>query len=110
MGGIRNTIGEKFDHERLFEVFPAIRNTPDELREKFFEHGKTIKLEQSQTVWTEGDVCTNLALILRGSVRVYKISETGRENHPLSYQSWRKLHSNGFMPDVRSKLPRFCKN
>lgn len=68
-----------FDTERLFEVFPKIRHAPYELRENFFEHSATIKLDQSQTVWTEGDECTSLALILRGSVRVFKIGETGRE-------------------------------
>ena len=38
-----------------------------------------VKLPKGAEIFAEGDPCTMIALVLKGIVRVYKLSESGRE-------------------------------
>lgn len=69
-----------FETERLTD--PALRFLVDgseELRTEFARHARRIRLSEGTSIAWEGDRCEQLAIILDGVVRVYKIGETGRE-------------------------------
>ncbi|MFQ5587592.1 MAG: Crp/Fnr family transcriptional regulator [Nitrospiria bacterium] len=50
-----------------------------EAREAFLAHGVVKRFPSGQFVCWEGDVCAQLAVVLSGTVRVYKVGESGRE-------------------------------
>ncbi len=51
----------------------------EKVLQQFMAHVSVAQLPAGQFVCWEGDVCTQLAVVLSGSVRVYKIGESGRE-------------------------------
>ena len=67
---IANTIASKF---------PFWENLDPEAKTDFLTQVQHISLSAGQFVCLEGDVCHHLPLVISGSVRVYKIGETGRE-------------------------------
>jgi CRP/FNR family transcriptional regulator len=50
-----------------------------EAQTNLLDQGQSISLPASHFVCLEGDMCDHLPLVISGSVRVYKIGETGRE-------------------------------
>jgi len=54
---------------------PAI----EEIKQQFLSHISVKQLPAGQFIYWEGDVCAQLAVVLSGTVRVYKIGENGRE-------------------------------
>ncbi|MGB0695083.1 MAG: Crp/Fnr family transcriptional regulator [Rhodospirillaceae bacterium] len=63
----------------LFAQFPVLKDIPDQERGWIEAHLQHAVLPAGQTVFSEGDACTNFILVLRGSVQIRKTSETGRE-------------------------------
>jgi len=60
--------------------FPFLLDASSEnIRTEFFKHAVVQKFSAGQTICREGDVCSHLAVVLAGTVRVYKIGESGRE-------------------------------
>ena len=50
-----------------------------EIKELLLRHVSVKQIPAGQHICWEGDVCAQLAIVLSGTVRVYKISESGRE-------------------------------
>jgi CRP/FNR family transcriptional regulator len=50
-----------------------------EIKDQFLKHVSIKQLPAGQYICWEGDVCAQLAVVLSGTVRVYKIGESGRE-------------------------------
>ena len=65
------------DIERSFPFLlePAVQ----EIKEQFLKHVSVKQLPAGQYICWEGDACTQLAVVLSGTVRVYKVGESGRE-------------------------------
>lgn len=60
-------------------IFPFWENLEPETKTDFLRQVQHISLSPGQFVCLEGDVCHHLPLVISGSVRVYKIAESGRE-------------------------------
>jgi CRP/FNR family transcriptional regulator len=59
-------------------IFPAFRNSPGLVSELLsVSHYKAFPKETQ--IYSEGDACSAIALILSGEIRVFKIGESGRE-------------------------------
>jgi CRP/FNR family transcriptional regulator len=65
------------DIERGFSFLLEPAN--QEIKDQFLKHVSVKQLPAGQYICWEGDVCTQLAVVLSGTVRVYKIGESGRE-------------------------------
>ncbi len=59
--------------------FPALQSIDDDAWLTTLAKARTLSLPAGVTVFHEGDVCQNYLLILAGSVRVQKLSESGKE-------------------------------
>lgn len=64
---------------RLYERFAPLRRAEEGFRRRLLRQGSWIRLERGAAVRDQGQACTHLALILRGVVRVYKLSESGHQ-------------------------------
>jgi len=58
---------------------PFLKNASPEFFKEFFTQARLQKIPQGTTVFWEGDACHSLALLLSGTVRVFKTGENGRE-------------------------------
>ncbi len=71
------------DLERLYDLLPFVRPAASKagspLADDFARHALLRRVPAGATVFVEGDECSAIAILLSGSVRVHKISETGRE-------------------------------
>lgn len=65
--------------ERILKVMPILQRESPGLREEFRKAAYFARIPAGRDVFVEGDEAEAIALLLSGSVRVYKISETGRE-------------------------------
>lgn len=65
------------DIERSFPFLLEPAN--QEIKEQFLKHVSVKQFPAGQFICWEGDVCAQLAVVLSGTVRVYKIGESGRE-------------------------------
>ena len=63
----------------LTSTFSFLEKLNDEAQESLLNQGKLIRLQAEQFICLEGDICENLPLVISGSLRIYKIGETGRE-------------------------------
>ena len=60
--------------------FPFVLDAANrEIKEQFLRHVSVTQIPAGQFICWEGDVCAQLAVVLSGMVRVYKIGESGRE-------------------------------
>lgn len=64
---------------RLQIALPFLRHADPLLLRDFIEQTFTIRIPTGKDVFVEGDQVEAIALLVSGAVRVYKISETGRE-------------------------------
>jgi len=64
---------------RLPQAYPELRNIEASALERLLESGMEVTLQEGSRIFGEGDSCHNYLLLLDGSVRVRKISESGRE-------------------------------
>lgn len=67
------------DEQLLLEAFPFLERAPGEARRLLRESSTRVSLPAGTVICREGNQCANMALLLSGSVRVYKIGESGRE-------------------------------
>lgn len=65
--------------EKIFQAFPSLESSEIEVRNEILRHAMIARMPTDKIVFSEGDECSHLALILSGSVRVYKAAENGRE-------------------------------
>lgn len=65
------------DVERGFSFLLEPAN--QEIKDQFSKHVSVKQFPTGQYIGWEGDVCAQLAVVLSGTVRVYKIGESGRE-------------------------------
>lgn len=64
---------------RIATRFPFIQSTDAGFRDAFFGRAQYLQIGRGQVVAMEGDRCQGLALVLSGSVRIYKMTPSGRE-------------------------------
>ena len=65
--------------ESLAAVFPFLDQQDDAFLQRLTKHSSVVELKKNQLICDQGNSCTHLALIIKGSARVYKLGETGRE-------------------------------
>ena len=65
--------------ERVFSLFPLLGNAGAEVQAELFEHATRVEIPAHQFICLEGNQCSGIPLVLAGRVRVYKLSESGRE-------------------------------
>ncbi|RMF61336.1 MAG: Crp/Fnr family transcriptional regulator [Calditrichaeota bacterium] len=67
------------DKIEILKRYPFYTNTSAAFRRELEEAAVTAQLSQGQYYFHEGDACTQVALVGKGSIRVYKSGESGRE-------------------------------
>ncbi len=65
--------------EDFIKKFPMFRGQLRSLVPELLSAAQLRLIPRDTRIYTEGDVCSAIAFILSGEVRVYKIGETGRE-------------------------------
>lgn len=65
--------------EPLFNAFPILRTAPPRSQELLLAQGVRKSLAHKQVLVRPGSECAYLPLVLKGTLRVYKSSETGKE-------------------------------
>ncbi len=70
---------EKTELKRILNTLHFLEEAPDTLQRAFTNHAVIQKIPAGTTVFWEGDSCHSLAILLSGSVRVFKVGESGRE-------------------------------
>ncbi len=65
--------------ENFIKTFPMFRGGLKNIVPELISAGQPRSIPRGSRIYTEGDVCSAIAFILSGEVRVYKIGETGRE-------------------------------
>jgi CRP/FNR family transcriptional regulator len=63
----------------LKQYFPFLAEAGPEVERLLIEQAVVKELPAGELICWEGDTCTHLAVVLSGSVRVYKVGESGRE-------------------------------
>lgn len=63
----------------LEKHFPFLKHADSDVKRQLLAHAQIKEIPAGVSICWEGDTCTQLALVLSGSVRVYKVSESGRE-------------------------------
>ena len=64
---------------RLDAHIPVLANASPALRADFDRHAHVHHIPAGAPIAWEGDACDQLAIVLAGTVRVYKVGESGRE-------------------------------
>ena len=59
--------------------FTFLKNAGQEVKKQLWQHAQIKEIPAGASICWEGDTCTQLALVLSGAVRVYKVGESGRE-------------------------------
>ena len=68
------------DHfQRIAQVIPFLQDADSEITREFQRSAYFAKVPGGREIFVEGDQVDGIALLISGTVRVYKISETGRE-------------------------------
>ncbi len=70
---------EQEDLKRIQMKLPFLQDAEDKLLQEFSRLVRIQMIPAGTTVFWEGDVCHSLAVLLSGSVRVFKAGENGRE-------------------------------
>lgn len=65
--------------QRLIQHFSFLQDASATFLKDFFNAATLIHAPQGHTIATEGAECAQLALVLEGKVRVYKLADSGRE-------------------------------
>ncbi len=65
--------------KKIIISLPMVHDSDDAFRREFQRVANLMHIPKGRDVFTEGDPVDAIALLLSGIVRVYKISETGRE-------------------------------
>jgi len=64
---------------KILRLFPVVGQLSQLHQDEFFGVVARTDLERGSSVCGEGQQCTHLPLVLSGNVRVFKLSESGRE-------------------------------
>ncbi|HEU0073453.1 MAG TPA: Crp/Fnr family transcriptional regulator [Dehalococcoidia bacterium] len=70
---------EASDQQRVSDTFPFLATLGEVLRQEFFQKATLARLPSGRDVMAEGDRIEAIPLVLSGTIRVYRIGETGRE-------------------------------
>lgn len=65
--------------EKILGSYEFYQNLPPDLQKEVHTAAHYVKLEKGQNFFSKGDDCNVIALVGKGSVRVYITGETGRE-------------------------------
>jgi CRP/FNR family transcriptional regulator len=66
-------------HDQVSDVFPFLQSIPPRSREVFLTQAVRKSLANKQVLVRDGNECAYLPFVLEGTLRVFKISETGKE-------------------------------
>jgi CRP/FNR family transcriptional regulator len=61
------------------KIFPALSKSRDSLVKELLAVSRVQDVPAGSRLYAEGDACAAIAFVLDGEIRVYKISESGRE-------------------------------
>jgi len=64
---------------KVNKAFPIINQTTDEIKNQIFSISIYKKISKNNSILFEGDKCMYLPLVIKGTIRVFKIGENGRE-------------------------------
>jgi len=64
---------------KLIHLFPFLGNANREMMEEMVKHFSIVRIPKGNCLFLEGDECKDFPLILAGSIRVYKLGESGKE-------------------------------
>ncbi len=70
---------KRLSRNEFVEIFPAFRNSSESLITELLSIARYQTFPENKVIYTEGDACSAIALLLSGEIRVYKIGESGRE-------------------------------
>jgi len=73
-----NMIGNS-TQQRLLEQFPILHEATPEFHRALFHSATRMHIPEGHTIASEGSECQQLALVISGRVRVFKLAESGRE-------------------------------
>lgn len=65
--------------DRVRQALPFLTTKESSFNHSFFEHASLITVQKDQHICLEGGECPNLALLLNGTARIYKLGENGKE-------------------------------
>ena len=65
--------------ELLFDAFPILKTAPPRTKELLVKQGIRKTLAHKQVLVRDGNECAYLPFVLKGTLRVYKTSESGKE-------------------------------
>jgi CRP/FNR family transcriptional regulator len=65
--------------ERIAEAIPFLLTADPQIRRDFTDFAYQAKIPAGRQIFAEGDQVDGIALMMSGAVRVYKLSQTGRE-------------------------------
>jgi len=65
--------------QQLMQIFDFLRQAEPGFHHDFFDAATLVHVPQGHVIAEEGSECSQLALLLDGSVRVYKLAAKGRE-------------------------------
>ncbi|MGB3639038.1 MAG: Crp/Fnr family transcriptional regulator [Rivularia sp. (in: cyanobacteria)] len=63
----------------IFSTFPFLEQLDTQIKTDLLSQAQQVTLSAGQFICLEGDFCNHLPLVISGSVRIYKIGESGRE-------------------------------
>jgi len=67
------------DFTRLAGRFPSLKRLPPEIADRLVREVEAVQVPSGTRIFAEGDSCRSFVALLEGSVRVSKLSESGRE-------------------------------
>ncbi len=72
-------IENREQQQQLIERFPFLKDASNDFLSKFFRTASIVRIPAGHTIASENSECGQLALVISGKVRVYKLSDSGRE-------------------------------
>jgi len=63
----------------FIKIFPVLSSSRDSLVKELLAVSRVQEVPAGSRLYAEGDACAAIAFVLDGEIRVYKISESGRE-------------------------------
>ena len=64
---------------KLLAAFPGFAEGPQDLADEIVKISSIARFNKGSFLYSEGDACDGIGFFLKGEVRVYKLSESGRE-------------------------------
>ncbi len=66
-------------HREFVEAFPALGEMPEQRVRDILSSATLSSFPSGMLIYSQGDVCSAIAFVLSGEIRVYKVAEGGRE-------------------------------